>query len=214
MRTIIQILVAVVLLSATNAFAYDKQNVASCVSFLEGTSCQLRWSFPQGHKSRFFAQQWDSESGEWRNLDKSPANESIGTRIQTVSEGRIYRFLGCDDVECESSNAVWAPDWTDPEDMPDYVEVKYPDEIIKGMIGKTKLNGEPHSSRLVIAQHNMYLVANEAAAFLSSDAEMPPMLRPNLRLGAPESMEETVSYNVYMEYEGLRAASIKSRIHE
>jgi hypothetical protein len=196
----------VLVLAAASSPADDpseRLGVLSCVAILKGFGCELQWNFDGTNKQDFKPQMWDPENLEWRNLDESPSLNPLGVRLGEVEPGRIYRVQACNDDGCESSTALWTPDWTDPAEMPDEVIVHFPSEPMTLSISKMRSDGAPNPVRGVMAQYNMYLVLEQASGFLTADAEMPPLNEPVMAGVAPVTVEEMVQYNAHKNYQSI-----------
>lgn len=191
---------------------------ASCIDLIDEVGCELKWSFPRSknRNQSYLAQAWNPDSGAWEDLDSKKVFSRKGQRLGGVPAGHIYRILACTkaEEECVSSNAVWAPVWNRPEDIPDTVRVDGPQGPITFQVSRIGHNGVPHTDSEIITQYNMYLVHREALSFFDSDADMPRMLMPKMKGEAPDTIEEMVAYNVQQDYELIRSDVMTKRKSE
>lgn len=176
---------------------------AKCADQTTGAPCKIGWDFVGNQRNHYWTQRWDSENVLWKTLEHSESRAVFNTGQNAVEAGHLYRVLGCNDAArssgCITSTAVWAPVWPDNVDeIPETVDVElFNGEIETFQVSKTlDLEGQT-------AQYNIYLMVKELA--LVGGQNLPPMAKPYLTVGVPDTPTEVVDMNVYMSYEKLRA---------
>ena len=184
---------------------------AKCMEVKIGAPCEIEWDLTAAslaRDSQIKVQKFDGSSGVWTEVDSQRRYGGKGQRLGSLSPGKLYRVASCaDGQECQSSNVVWATDWTPVEDMPDVVTYEFDGEVRNSSVTKSGRE-EPHPMGAVMAQYNMYMLEKELAGFLKSDADMPPMSKLSER---PKTDEETIHLNVYEIYEATRTAVLTRR---
>ena len=82
---------------------------ASCDRGSPGT-CKISWKFDEASYASYFVEQFDLENQQWTRV-YGPVDEASGTTEGPVSEGYLYRAVGCNaspEEKCASSTTAWA----------------------------------------------------------------------------------------------------------
>lgn len=185
---------------------------ANCEKYDRNTKCRLVWDFGDDRNKRYVLQQWDRKFAGWQDVSVHKSKKLV-KGVSLPATGRLYRVLSCDGANgaCVSSSAVWSPDWTKGDDVPDIVQVRSGDTVIDFSVTKYDIDGNPAGPAQIAAQYNMYLIQRELENALNSSAELPPIVIQDYGVDGPLSLEDQVTDNVAVVYEKIRMAIEKYR---
>jgi hypothetical protein len=199
--------------ASSNIYARDvSAPVAECGQLKRDVACSIKWDFVLTPREQYQLQNWDGLKGRWVDVPGAVKVDAAPASTATVAPGKLYRVFACNSggKDCLSSTAVWAPIWLAVADIPEFVPIKRSkaDSLVDPNFPKSYQVAKSKARSTQLTQYNLYLLVNELAAIDSYDKakQMPPMRAPNYMITSegPQTLEESVAYNVYSTYESFR----------